>query len=165
MEIIKAQKEHIENILIVTKKAFAIYKQHLNADIKLKALEETYDDVLNDIKNNYVFIAVINDKIAGVIRLEKLSGDITYIYRFSVDPDIHNAGVGTELIRHAINLSEELGAKAVTLHSNSQNLNLSKFYLGKGFYIQSTDLSRGYARALFVKEIRAGFDLTPAFQK
>lgn len=165
MEIISAEKEHIDSILRVTKSAFNLYKKRLGADINLKALEETYEDVLADIKNNYVFVAVMNSNVVGCIRLQKLFDEITYIYRFSVDPEIQNVGIGSELIRHAVIESERLGAKAITLHSNAKNSDLVRFYYGKGFYIHSTDLSRGYVRALFVKEIKSDFDLSPAYEK
>lgn len=165
MEIIRANSEHIENILDITKKAFAIYKRYLSADIKLKALEETFSDVLYDIENNHVFVGILDGKTAGCIRLKKLSDDITYIYRFSVDPEIHKAGLGTELCEYAVKFSETLNAKAVTLHSNSKNSELTKFYYNKGFYIHSVDLSRGYSRALFVRELNSNLNLTEAFKK
>ena len=40
----------------------------------------------------------------------------------------------------------------IQLHTGSKITSLIRFYYGRGFYIDSTDKSRGYVRALLIKE-------------
>ncbi|MCL1901337.1 MAG: GNAT family N-acetyltransferase, partial [Firmicutes bacterium] len=77
--IIKADKNHIEDILKITKDAFLNYQKQLNCNISLEALTETYEDVLSDIKNNNVYVALLDEKIIGCIRFCSLSNDLAYI--------------------------------------------------------------------------------------
>ena len=166
MYIRKATEADIPGILHITHLAFRIYKEETHADVQLSALTEDEEVVRSDIKNDEVFVAIQNRRIYGCIRVRKLSDDLAYIYRFAVDPDEHNAGVGTKLIEHAIEYCTEAGFAAIALHTNSKYFKLARYYYGRQFYVHSTDDSRGYIRALFVKELAdRKFDLSPAFQK
>ena len=162
--IIDADKKHIDSILKVTKSAFAVYKEKIKADVKVKALDEKYEDVLYDIQNNKVFVSVDEDGcLNGCIRVKKLSDDIAYIFRYSVDPKCHSQGVGSALINHVFDFCKTDNTAAIVLHSNAKNFELAKFYYGKGFYIHSTNLTPGYVRALFIKELKdKPYDLSPA---
>ena len=165
-DIIKAEKKHIEDILKITKDAFLIYQKQLDNNISLQALTETYNDVLFDIENNNVYIALIDEKIAGCIRFCKLSGDLAYIYRFAVDQNSSHSGIGTSLIKYVLTLCLSQNIKAVCLHSNSKNTDLVKFYYKNGFFIHSTEFSRGYIRALFINELSdKEYDITKVFSK
>ncbi len=44
------------------------------------------------------------------------------------------------------------GIKEISLHTGAKITSLVRFYYGRGFYIDSTDKSRGYVRALLKKE-------------
>ena len=44
------------------------------------------------------------------------------------------------------------GVTQIQLHTGSKITSLIRFYYGRGFYIDSTDKSRGYVRALLIKE-------------
>ena len=44
------------------------------------------------------------------------------------------------------------GVKKLSLHTASKIASLIRFYYGRGFYIDSTDKSKGYIRALLVKD-------------
>ncbi len=46
----------------------------------------------------------------------------------------------------------EKGVTQIQLHTGSKITSLIRFYYGRGFYIDSTDKSRGYVRALLIKE-------------
>jgi len=166
MDIIKAEKKHIEDILKVTKDAFKNYQKQLNGNIPLKALTETYEDVLSDVKYNNVYVALTDEKVIGCIRFCRLSDDLAYIYRFAVDPKEGHSGIGTSLIKHALSLCKNQNIKAVCLHTNSKNTDLVKFYYKNDFFIHSTEFSRGYIRALFISELSdEEYDITPAFEK
>ena len=46
------------------------------------------------------------------------------------------------------------GVKEIALDTGSKITSLVRFYYGRGFYIDSTDKSRGYVRAHLVKEYK-----------
>jgi len=168
LEIKKAAVEQADEISNITKAAFDIYRGALDAatEVRLTALTESVADVRRDIEQNTVFTACENDKIIGAIRVKALSNDLAYIYRFAVDPCESSGGVGSELLAAAVNHCAEHGFSAVTLHTNSKYYKLARYYYGKQFYVHSTDMSKGYIRALFVKDLNGKpVDLSPAKRK
>lgn len=166
LEIKKADISDSDRILTLTHKAFLVYQQALDSSSKYisPALLETLDDVKNDITKNNVYVAYLDGHPVGSIRFKALSDTLAYIYRFGVDPELNNNGVGSELINKVIDECTKSGYKAIALHTNSKYYKLAKYYYGREFYVHSTDFSKGYIRALFVKDLNGGnVDLNPAF--
>ncbi|HEY8443401.1 MAG TPA: GNAT family N-acetyltransferase [Clostridia bacterium] len=166
VEIKRAQIQDSEWIYELTKKAFTVYQNALGeAHFVSPALLETLDDVKNDIVNHNVFAAFMDGKPVGSIRFKSLSDKLAYIYRFGVDPELNNNGVGSALINAVIDECAKNGYKAIALHTNAKYYKLAKYYYGREFYVHSTDFSKGYIRALFVKDLNGGdVDLTPAMK-
>lgn len=161
----KAELKDSEWIYQLTKKAFEVYQNALGEDASFvsPALLETVDDVKNDIINNNVYVAFLNDKPVGSIRFKSLTDTLAYIYRFGVDPQLNNNGAGSALINTVIEECTQKGYKAIALHTNAKYFKLAKYYYGREFYVHSTDFSKGYIRALFVKDLNGGnIDLSPA---
>lgn len=147
-----ATKENAPEVLRVTHEAFALYAQLSGLTGKLDALNETLEDVENDIKNKAVFIVEIDKEVVGAVRL-KLNDDKTaYLSRFAVDEQHRNAGIGKILMRVVDSYLKSKGIKSVTLHTSSKVAPLIRFYYGRGFYIKSIEYSRNYPRAEMVKE-------------
>ena len=166
MYIRKATEADASGIRNITVQAFKIYQEETHAGVRLSALTEDESVIRRDIGADEVFVAIQNRRIYGCIRVKRLSDDLAYIYRFAVDPDEHNAGVGTKLIEHAIEYCTEAGFAAIALHTNAKYFKLARYYYGRQFYVHSTNDERGYIRALFVKELcDRPFDLSPAFAK
>ena len=168
LEIKQASPEQADAISRVTREAFKIYKDalHSEKDVRLSALTETAEDVLNDIKKHTVLAAAEDGRVIGAIRVEKLSAELAYIYRFAVDPAETSGGVGSGLLAAAVKLCAEKGFSAIALHTNSKYYKLARYYYGKKFYVHSTSLEKGYIRALFVKELTDKIvDLSPAYKK
>lgn len=166
MKIIPATLKHAKQINLITLKSFEVYKNHLTSGVKVSALTEKVEDVINDIKNHTVFVAVKHSNIIGSIRIEKLTDDLAYIYRFAVSPEVSGGGVGSALLEYAIEECEELGVKAIALHTNTKYFKLARYYYGKDFFVHSTTFDRGYIRALFIKELSdMPYDITPALKK
>ena len=92
----------------------------------------------------------------GTIRFEMVTGKIAYISRFAVRLDVHNCGVGKELVKTAIELATIQGAHIATLHTASKMTSLVRLYYGFNFYIHSTSSDRGYIRALFYASLLMG---------
>ena len=165
MRIIKAELKHAQELLEITKHAFKDYKSELSASIEVKALGETLEDVIYDIKNNDVFIALENKKIIGGIRVKKLSDELAYIFRFAVDKEVSGKGVGSNLLAHAIEECIENGFNAIALHTNTRYFKLARYYYGKDFFVHSTNFDKGYIRAIFIKELNdKGYDISPALK-
>ncbi|HEY8423412.1 MAG TPA: GNAT family N-acetyltransferase [Clostridia bacterium] len=167
LTIRRAELQDSEFIYDITKKAFKVYQNALgeHAHFVSPALLETIDDVKHDITHNNVLIAVMDSKLVGSIRYKSLSDQLAYIYRFGVDPELNNNGVGSALINAVIDECTQKGYKAIALHTNAKYFKLAKYYYGREFYVHSTDFSKGYIRALFVKELNGGdVDLTPALE-
>jgi predicted N-acetyltransferase YhbS len=166
IRILKAEPKHVDEIYKITKSAFALYKDNLHTDASLSALSETKADVLNDIQKNSVYVAEKNDAILGSLRVSRLSDDVAYFYRFAVDANERNKGVGAELLSFAVEECKKAGYSRVALHTNSKYYKLARYYYGMRFYVHSTDNSRGYIRALFIKELTDDdVDISCAFKK
>lgn len=162
----RAKTEEAENISSLIRRSFTLYQEALGSGIPVAALNESAADVIRDISRNLVYTAKISGKLVGSIRCEFLSRDLGYIYRFGVDPEINNNGVGSELIERVLSDCRDLGIKAIALHTNSKYYKLARYYYGKGFYVHSTDAAKGYIRALFINELSAEtIDLGPAYLK
>jgi predicted N-acetyltransferase YhbS len=155
IKILRATAENAEDISRITKKAFAVYEENIRGELKtsLSALTESVEDILNDIRENFVYIAVDNGEVLGAVRIKRLSDNLAYLYRFAVDSDENNKGIGTRLIEFAVDECRALGFGAIALHTNSRYYKLARYYYGMQFFVHSTDTSRGYIRALFVKEL------------
>lgn len=168
VEIRRAVKEDAEGIQEITKKAFQVYRDNIKtANAYFTALTENVEDIIKDIERKTVFIAIRDEVIVGSIRLEFMTPELAYIYRFAVNPDEHNQGVGANLLQKAIDECVEHGIIKVTLHTNSKYYKLARYYYGKGFYVHSTTFDRGYIRALFIKDLvdNREVDLEPALRK
>lgn len=165
LAIRRATDEDTADVLEVTKQSFSLYQDELHVSYEVKALKETIESTLKDIRENAVFVVERFGKTCGSIRIKKLSDELWYIYRFGVSPDITNTGLGSALLDAAITYAKNNGAKAIALHTNSKYYRLARYYYGKQFYVHSTSFDRGYVRALFILELSpdSGVDLSPAF--
>ncbi|MDR2202200.1 MAG: GNAT family N-acetyltransferase [Clostridiales bacterium] len=162
----RAAAADVPEICAVTKRAFAVYADALDAPADVSALHETADEVNKDIAKNNVFVAVSGGAILGSIRWCALSDSLAYIYRFGVDPSVTKAGIGSDLLKAAVDDCQAKGFKAVALHTNSKYYSLARYYYGKQFYVHSVTTDRGYLRALFIKELTSDpYDVSPAYKK
>lgn len=162
----RATEADVEAVLKVTKESFSLYQEDLHVTYEVKALKETLDSTLADIKNHAVFVVEKNGELVGAIRIKKLSPDLWYVYRFGVSPKISNTGLGSALLDAAVTYAHDNGAKAIALHTNAKYYRLARYYYGKQFYVHSTAFDRGYVRALFILELeQTGVDLSPAFNE
>lgn len=167
LAIRRATDDDTDAVLKVTKESFSLYQDELHVKYEVKALKETIESTLTDIRENAVFVVERFGKLVGAIRIKKLSDDLWYIYRFGVSPSITNTGLGSSLLDAAVEYAHENGAKAIALHTNSKYYRLARYYYGKQFYVHSTTFDRGYVRALFILELEpdVNVDLSPAFSE
>lgn len=136
----------------IMREAFKKYKEDTGIAGSLEALEETVESIIDDIKNNEVYIALIDNIAVGSVRVRILPDNTAYISRFGVLPKYRNIGVGKSIMSLVDKLLIEKGIRKATLHTAAKYRDLVRFYYDRGFYIDSTTKDRGYVRALMVKE-------------
>ena len=151
MHVRLATEDDAESILEITREAFKKYVELAELDT-ITALTETKEDVLEDIKNKLVLIAVSDDVPVGSVRLELKDDHTAYLSRFGVRTTNQNAGIGKSIMHLTDRLMHKHGIKQLQLHTSSKVSSLIRFYYGRGFYIDSTDKSKGYVRAFLVKD-------------
>ena len=167
-----AEEKDANGIKDVMKESFAIYqdeiKRNSSSNAIVHALTETIEEIVDDIKNNTVIIALNGKKhIIGTIRVKEKSRDLAYIYRFGVLPEINNTGIGSAILGCVCEICLDKGFKAIALHTNSRFYTLARYYYGKRFFVHSTSQDKGYIRALFIKELTDSrdYDISPAFDE
>lgn len=146
-----ANYDDIPAIMNITREAFAKYSELAGTD-KLSALDETYNDVKNDINTKVVLIAFSDGEPVGSVRVEVKPDQTAYLSRFGVKVTNQNNGIGKSIMNLVDKIMIKKGVKTISLHTGAKITSLIRFYYGRGFYIDSTDKSRGYVRALLLKE-------------
>lgn len=146
-----AQYSDIDSIMKITHEAFTEYAQMVGVDT-LDALTETYDDVKLDIDTKLVLIALSDGMPLGAVRVAVNDNNTAYLSRFAVKTNNQNMGVGKSIMSLVDKIMIKRGVKRISLHTGSKITPLIRFYYGRGFYIESTDTSKGYIRALLVKD-------------
>ena len=150
-EVRIAQYEDIPAILTITKEAFLKYAELAQIDTT-PALSETYEDVKNDIDNKIVLIAFSDGIPVGSVRVEIFDDNTAYLTRFGVKVTSQNNGIGKSIMNLVDRIMRKKGVKRISLHTGAKVTSLIRFYYGRGFYIDSTDKSKGYIRALLIKD-------------
>ncbi len=150
-EVREASYEDIPDILSITKEAFLKYTELAGIE-NTPALYETYEDVKKDIDNKIVLVAFSDGIPVGSVRVEIFDDNTAYLSRFGVKVTSQNNGIGKSIMNLVDRIMRKKGVTKISLHTGSKVTSLIRFYYGRGFYIDSTDKSKGYIRALLIKE-------------
>ena len=126
--------------------------QKMSGVENLAALEESYNDVKKDIDTKVVLLALSDGEPVGSVRVEVFPDKTAYLSRFAVKVTSQNNGIGKSIMNLVDKIMVKKGVTQIQLHTGSKITSLIRFYYGRGFYIDSTDKSRGYVRALLIKE-------------
>jgi ribosomal protein S18 acetylase RimI-like enzyme len=132
--------------------SFGLYKTKILPLGELDVLNETEEDIRNDIKSKEVFLALIDDMPVGSIRISIEDEGSAMISRFGVKQQYHNIGIGKALLNLADKYLQSKHIQYVKLYTASRYGDLMRFYYGRGFYVHSTTTDKGYIRALMIKE-------------
>ena len=147
-----ADKNDGEEIYDLIKKAFENYCANVDKDAP--AMDETPEDIRNDIEENTVIVVEKEDQILATLRLERREKERVFLKRFAVLPDYQDRGLGTMLFQKAEKLVKEREyGNLIYLLSSLENQGLVKFYKKLGFKCQATDNERGYERGHWEKEV------------
>ena len=151
-EVKSATEEDIPAIHKIPHDAFLKYCENAGLDYNIEALNETYDDIRNDIDNKQVFVVRIDDQPVGAVRIEILPNNEAYLSRFAVADSNRNSGIGKILMSVVDKVMKQNNVKLLRLHTSAKVTALIRFYYGRGFYIANVEYSRGYPRAELIKE-------------
>ena len=146
-----ANYDDIPAIMNITREAFVKYRELAGTE-HLAALEESYNDVKHDIDTKVVLLALSDGEPVGSVRVEIFPDHTAYLSRFGVKVTSQNNGIGKSIMNLVDRIMIKKGVKQISLHTGAKITSLVRFYYGRGFYIDSTDKSRGYVRALLVKD-------------
>ncbi|MBQ7975938.1 MAG: GNAT family N-acetyltransferase [Clostridia bacterium] len=152
-EVRLANKNDVDAIIDITKEAFKSYI-NLAGIPDTPALNETPEDVLKDLQTKLVLIALADETPVGCVRLEIFDDNTAYLSRFAVRTTSQNNGIGKSIMNLVDKIMIDKGIKEITLHTGSKITSLVRFYYGRGFFIDSTDKSKGYVRACLKKEYK-----------
>jgi carbamoyl-phosphate synthase large subunit len=156
IEVRKATLKDVEDIIEMTRQAFMQYSVYVGGAEKLSALKDEYKDVIQDIAEREVFVALSKGNAVGSVRVQVMEDATAYLSRFAVLPGYQNKGVGKALLNAVDTRMEQLGVKQIYLHTAARATPLICCYYKRGFYIDSTSKDRGYIRALLCKEYKDG---------
>ncbi|CAN5346363.1 GNAT family N-acetyltransferase [soil metagenome] len=145
MEIIKASQKHVKELAAFSSSAFyAAYAYANTAEdmhqyISEHFSEEEIEKELSE-RNSYFFLAMNEGKISGYVKLgtatspEKLHGKSAIeIERFYVDSELQSKRIGSELMKHILKFSKNIGKKIIWLGVWKNNTRAVSFYEREGF--------------------------------
>ena len=166
VDIKEATPGDAEAIQEIMQDAFRKYERDLGMSGHVTALKETVEDIRRDIEEKTVLVGFVDGVAVGSVRVE-IMGDLAYLSRFGVRSAITKSGIGGMLIDRVEVLCREQSVRAIALHTSSRMFGLIRFYYGHGYFIHSTETSRGYIRALLVHELEmpGSYDLTPILDR
>ncbi len=148
----------IHSVLAVS---FADYYTMLG--ITPPGISEAIEDIKTDIEQKNVLVArASNTLTVGTVRYHMID-NVCYVSRFGVLPNWQAGGTGEKLFLEVEKAAKELGASAIMLHSAAKLSKQVRYYYGQGFFIHSTDFTKGYIRALFIKELGDGYEIPANF--
>ena len=157
----KATPEDAPGIFTVIQESFKKYCENSGLDYSVDALQETVEDIIEDIATKHVLVAILDGMIAGTLRYRIFADQTAYLTRFGVLPMFHRAGIGQSLMNEVDDQLIKAGVRRICLHTAAKNKELVRFYYGRGFYVESTNTDRGYLRALMVKDFETKEDRSP----
>lgn len=154
LTIRRATTDDIPIIMDITQEAFLKYSfdAGIQQQSMIQALHETPEDIAAELDSKIILLGEFNGQALGSIRYEFFSSGITYFSRLGVKLVAQSYGMGSALVNAVLEASLERGQHAVALHTNAKMYSLVRFYYGKGFYVHSTSIDRGYVRALLIRE-------------
>ena len=131
-----------------------VIRKYVNEDFSevIKLLNDIFnisDNIksLDDNLNSFGIVAIIDKKIAGYIRVDKLYNPFKkcYYYYLSyvcVDSNYQNMSIGTEMLEFIFNHAKNDSVSYIELTSRSSREAANHLYLKTGFVIRDTNVFR-----------------------
>lgn len=106
---------------------------------KQYGIEEFDSNSYIDNPDKVVFLAYLNDGLAGQIRLRKYWNGYAYIDDLAVDTQYRRQGIGRALIERAIKWAKAKGVPGLMLETQDNNVPACKLYESCGFELRGFD--------------------------
>jgi GNAT superfamily N-acetyltransferase len=106
---------------------------------KYFVLEEKDQLTLNDPEKyilnpgGHIYFATLDDKIVGCCALIATGPDSYEVAKMAVDESHRNLGIGKAMLKHVIEEARAIGARKLTLETNSKLMNAIHVYESLGF--------------------------------
>ncbi len=119
------------------------------------AFIETEDLIKASNENVHMYIAWVQDVIAGFIQLRKKDDNEYLIQKFSVLPKYQQIGLGKALVLFCKNKASNLNAKKISLIMVDENTKLKEKYISFGFKFKEhiIDDSHPFLQAVMEMEL------------
>lgn len=118
---------------------------YLKEDLFDKPYQKTYPDEKYDPQtyidddDQVAYIAILDKKCIGSIRVSKRWNNNAFIDDLLVDRNYRRKGIGSSLMDKAVAWSKEKGLNGVSLETQNNNLLACRFYLKYGFKLGGMD--------------------------
>ncbi len=130
-------------------------------ELVLTPLEEVREKAFEDrlfedhVEEPRVFAALVNSKQVGWIELgfHKWNNRMR-VWEFLVEEEFRRRGIGTLLMKHAVKIAKEKGARMLVLETQTCNVPAISFYLKFGFELIGFDSTAYSNEDIEKKEVR-----------
>lgn len=126
-----ARADDAERMLRVIRTAFAARRP---VDPPAEALADGPDDIARALDSGHGIVAESDGEIVGCLLVER-DGDLAWIRRVSVLPAHAGGGIATDLVRGAIQVAADLGARTVQLLTRREFPELLAWWQHHGFHV------------------------------
>lgn len=127
MKIRNYHQSDKESVISLWKEIFNPKKYHNNPEVAIN-MKNKYND-------NLFFIAEENNQIIGSV-IAGFDGHRGWLYSLAVHPSYRRKGIGTSLVKKALNELEKLGCLKVNLQIHGDNKIVIDFYEKNGFLVE-----------------------------
>ena len=127
MKIRNYHQSDIESVISLWTEVFNPVQHHNNPKVAINMKIKNND--------NLFFIAEEKNQIIGTI-ISGFDGHRGWLYSLAVHPDYRRKGIGTTLVKKALDELKKLGCLKVNLQIYSNNKNVKDFYEKNGFLIE-----------------------------
>ncbi|MCK8824952.1 GNAT family N-acetyltransferase [Fuchsiella alkaliacetigena] len=152
IKVKEAQPSDSDLVFNLTKQAFQDYNLS-SSGLSSPALQESREDVLQDIEQGEILIAYLHNQPAGSVRFYAVDEGEFYLSRLGVLAKYRGKGVGSTLISAVESRVRAKGGQRITLYSAYHLENLLNFYLQRGYQIVGVKEGKDYNRAIISKEL------------
>jgi ribosomal protein S18 acetylase RimI-like enzyme len=123
MEIVRAEKEDLAEILALQKAAYQKEAKRLN-NMCIQPLTQTLEEAEAEFDKGIILKAVENGKIVGSVRANETTGGAAYIGKLMVLPGLQGQGIGGQLLQRIEALFPGVRKELFTSEYNVEALSL-----------------------------------------
>jgi tRNA (guanine37-N1)-methyltransferase len=121
--------------LLVLQRACWVQEMHDNPGVRIPALHESYDDLLDWISRDRVLVARSAGRLVGAVRASLREGETWDIGRLMVAPDLVGRGLGRTLLER-IEAAAPAGATTYSLFTGAGSLRNQRIYKKAGYRLR-----------------------------